>query len=324
MKNLNIIFIGGTGRSGTTLLARIFGKHPDIYAFPTEIRFITDPDGLLSLKNALVDNWSFFQADFAIDRFYKLMRNLSTRYIGRYPNSNLKAIVGDNFYKNWVNSYLGALCKFSFKSAWAARATLYRKGLLHFLGRNKVVESFLETSYYCSPLSENKFYLLTNTFLNDFFNQAAHIHGGKIVVEHTPSNLIHADFLNKVLPGMKLIHIYRDPRDVIASYSTKDWGSIDKKINLKWISDILNRWEIIKSKIPESSYYELSFEDLIHNFKSVIRDLCEFLHIQFCDCMVNVDISHHNIGRWKKDLNNIEKKYFFDNYSYLLKRYGYR
>jgi hypothetical protein len=40
------IFIGGAGRSGTTLLYRLIGAHPDIYGFGFETRFLIDPDGL--------------------------------------------------------------------------------------------------------------------------------------------------------------------------------------------------------------------------------------------------------------------------------------
>jgi hypothetical protein len=43
------IFVGGTGRSGTTILARLLGKHPDYTVIPTEAKFHCTPTGLPSV-----------------------------------------------------------------------------------------------------------------------------------------------------------------------------------------------------------------------------------------------------------------------------------
>ncbi|MFW9973280.1 MAG: sulfotransferase [Candidatus Odinarchaeota archaeon] len=319
-----MIFVGGTGRSGTTILAKILGKHPDIYVFPKEIRFITDPDGVLSLKSALVDNWSFFQADFAIERFFKLLHVLSKSNIGKYPSVNLKNIAGKKFYSDWKNSYFNEISQFSFKSAWIARASLFRKAFLQFFRKNRFTEFFLKKSFYASPMTEEKFYYVTNRFLSEFFNHVAGLHDKKIVVEHTPSNFLHADSLFKMFPEMKLVHIFRDPRDVVTSYHMQDWGSKDIRLNIRWISDVLNQWESIKKKIPGHSFYELKFENLIDNFQSNLKKLCDFLNIQFHVSLLDTDISRHNIGRWKKELCEEEIKHIHNNYKFLLDRYGYK
>jgi len=41
------IFVGGTGRSGTTVTAMALGSHPRIHMVPIEVRFIVDPGGAL-------------------------------------------------------------------------------------------------------------------------------------------------------------------------------------------------------------------------------------------------------------------------------------
>jgi hypothetical protein len=122
---------------------------------------------------------------------------------------------------------------------------------------------------------------------------------------------------------MKLIHIYRDPRDVAASFLTKDWGNQDIKGNLIWIQDVLDRWEEIKAQIPKDSYYELPFEYFIANLKKSLIEICKFLKISFSDHMMTIDISNHNIGRWKKNLSKKEIEFINKNYSPLLQKYRY-
>lgn len=49
------VFVGGTGRSGTTILARLLGSHPNFHLIPIEVRFLVDPGGLCDLVNGTID-----------------------------------------------------------------------------------------------------------------------------------------------------------------------------------------------------------------------------------------------------------------------------
>ena len=40
------VFVGGTGRSGTTIVARLLGAHPALHMIPIEVRFIVEAGGL--------------------------------------------------------------------------------------------------------------------------------------------------------------------------------------------------------------------------------------------------------------------------------------
>lgn len=57
------IWIGGTGRSGTTALARLLGQHPELYRITEELRFHSVPHGLPSL----------FRGEHSLRRFRRWM-----------------------------------------------------------------------------------------------------------------------------------------------------------------------------------------------------------------------------------------------------------
>ena len=56
---LKPIFVGGTGRSGTQVTARLLGAHPDVWFVPTEVRFIAAAGGLCDLVEGRTDVRAF-------------------------------------------------------------------------------------------------------------------------------------------------------------------------------------------------------------------------------------------------------------------------
>ena len=77
------VFSGGTGRSGTTLIGKILGKHPRVHAGrPYEIKFLTGRDGLL---DPLGDNLNSEQSQKSNVKKFSTFLNSSLR-----PNATLK------------------------------------------------------------------------------------------------------------------------------------------------------------------------------------------------------------------------------------------
>jgi hypothetical protein len=58
------VFVGGTGRSGTTILARVLGQHANFSMVPVEARFIVDRHGLID----------FLKGDTSLENFLRCRR----------------------------------------------------------------------------------------------------------------------------------------------------------------------------------------------------------------------------------------------------------
>lgn len=81
------VFVGGTGRSGTTIMARILGQHADLHLIGIELRFHTDRGGLLDLAAGELDLDDFRQR--ILGPWYRRETRLGTRGLHRHVERNV-------------------------------------------------------------------------------------------------------------------------------------------------------------------------------------------------------------------------------------------
>ena len=74
MDTLPRIFIGGVGRSATTILYDAMRTQEQVYALTKEMRLLIDPDGLINLVDAHTYRSTLIQAREAKYRFERLMK----------------------------------------------------------------------------------------------------------------------------------------------------------------------------------------------------------------------------------------------------------
>ena len=75
----NVIFIGGSGRSGTNILRKLLSNHSQVASLPFEYRFIIDPDGIVDFYNSFTSNWSPYYSDVKIKRLNIFLINLAEK-----------------------------------------------------------------------------------------------------------------------------------------------------------------------------------------------------------------------------------------------------
>ena len=321
--SLPICLIGGTGRSGSTILRQMFARHPQVATLPTEARFLTDPDGIIDFGGAMRASWSPYLFDVKVKRLESLLRAVGsspriTRIAGRRGAAGgraasaggsqgptgrfarLRRMVGDSAlvrlrprywsvsledvcpaYPGLVDALIGQLVEFRFAGRWTGMP-LGEASSIHFGSPDveDALRDFCRAVIACVADEQD----------------ATHF------VEDTPFNLLGFDRIHELLPESRLVHIHRDPRDVVASYLEKRWSPSDPRLAARYYATMMDRWHAIRPSLPEDSYIEIPLADLVEDPEATVRRICEFWSLEWHPSLLEVDLSRSHTGRWKSDI----------------------
>lgn len=152
---------------------------------------------------------------------------------------------------------------------------------------------------------------------HDFLAELLHLlcMNGKIPVLDQFCNDLEND-INKYLeyvPNLKIIHVYRDPRDVY-EYAIQN--------NVEWIvhngvDDFIDWYKIISAKFDKKDddfQLYIRFEELVNNYETENRRIEKFLNFNAEDHInmgkyLKPEVSRGNVAIWKNDL---QRKAEFD------------
>lgn len=305
----NLCLIGGTGRCGTTILKRIFQAHPDVAKIP-EWRFAVDPDGILDFYSTMQSNWSPHLLDVRLKRLHQLLLdtgkpNLLNKYVRlilrrlhieqklpfkavpRYSDISITPY-SPNF-RLFVDELIKNLSAFKFKGTWIG-SPQFEKNLIYHHER-------FELNQLQNSLSD---------FLNQIIKDVLDHQNARYLVEDNTWNILWYDQILELLPETKLVYIYRDPRDVVASFVKMVWAPSDPEQAALFYRDIINHWSKIKSKVPKYSFQEISLESLVKAPQNELEKLCKFYGIPWHDALLSIDLSKSNSGRYLKEFNHAQ------------------
>lgn len=318
------VLIGGTGRSGTTVLKNVLGCHPQVATMPFELRLIVDPGGALDLLSALTDRWSPYNADIAIHRFRRLAlacasASLVSRALARglvmmgmspwrYPQVGVGTVIGERTYRRRLQILIDDLTHHVTSGSWA--------GSYPYQMRSTIYES--------GPFEKGRIASMLAEFIHDLYR---HIPDGSAKThwaEDTPYNVVHAEELAELFPHMRLIHIYRDPRDVLASYRTKHWGGDDTEAIALRLKGVMGRWFAVRETLSPDSYYEVALERLAESPPAVLSELCDFAGLPYDGALEQIPLDRVNAGRWRQDLSEDDVDVVIPILQPFLDRLGYQ
>ncbi len=318
MDGSNFIFITGTGRSGTNILKELLAKHTQVASLPFEHRFTVDPRGVYDFLNTYPSYWSPYWADHKIKDLEDFLMSLTVKNSDESaPSKNNTTPVPYNGWElnKWIPDYeqhvrvfIEQLVEFSYEAKWPGTQAGIENNKMYFADPNSIdntwdaARNFVSTCYHsiCKAQAKAKF------------------------VEDNTHSLLLASTIYKLFPEAKMIHMVRDPRDVIASLMRQKWAPSELSQTIAWYNSVMQTWNQQKHSINPRFYIEIRLEDLIENGINVCKKIKNHIGIDVTGCIESMDLSNGNIGRHLKELSSKQIDEINSSVKSTLEQYGYR
>lgn len=118
------------------------------------------------------------------------------------------------------------------------------------------------------------------------FQLQAKVAGKSRYGDKSPGYVMHLRMLAELFPEARFIHLIRDGRDVALGYQAADFGP-DRvgELALHWRLRVARGRRAGQALGPER-YREVHYEDLVASSEHLVRELCDFIQLDFDPCML--------------------------------------
>jgi hypothetical protein len=310
VKPAELVFVGGTGRSGTTVLAELLGQHSRFCAVPIECRFHCHPKGLADVVAGRVTPEEF-------------VRKLRTYWWYRVRVGST-VIVPSGLSGRLRLAALRVRQRLGFAPHGEVRV----RGLHQIIERDRfdrAVARFTETSRTdLVRASRDLFY--------DLVAPVREASGKPAVVEMSTFSIASAPELARIFPEARFVHSVRDGRDSGVSKAglrEKAHHPTDAISGVDFWADRLRRADLgVKGLSPDerSRLRLISLDELVWaDREGTYGELLDFLGVddeqpmhEFFELRMTEQAA--NRGRWREGLDTEEQRQVTDHYEATLAR----
>jgi hypothetical protein len=285
------LFVGGSGRSGTTIAINLLNCHSQVHAsLPREIKYLTSRTGLIDLV---------YGRPIGLEEAATGVRNnLLARLLPIIGKSKLHYFQ-ENLHGVWW-SEVGKKGK--------------ARGLIQGIDEQALIsaeKNFL-ANFRSQPevAARELFYALSSKQL-----KSPEI---KYFADSTPVNIMQANFISRLFPEALFINMVRDGRDVALSVANEKWGPSDPYKALDWWSNRVLKAKLALDQLPQNRALTVRLENLVsRDREQSYKEMLNFLGIESEPAISNFFESELtkdklNEGLWKQkvgDPRKFEKRY---------------
>ncbi|UCC29806.1 MAG: sulfotransferase [Phycisphaerales bacterium] len=154
---------------------------------------------------------------------------------------------------------------------------------------------------------EQEFLQLLKGFLRELLQpMIGKLNPGMLFVEKTPQHAVFLPEIIELLPACRIIHMVRDPRDVVASMLavSRSWGRgwaprSARRSALIWLRQVRAAKEA-QNTIPAEQFYEVRYEDLVAQPTSILQNLVSFLKLSWAEDAITEAVRRNSIAAVRK------------------------
>lgn len=276
------LLLGGSGRSGTTLLARLISTHSDVTTVP-ETRFLVDPGGIYDYLGQY-HNWTPYSQNEAFLRLRHTLRMSSdsnsidaflSKLEVKYPNmlsrkiaskySSLKMSKYSPNFQNIFKNYLSDLSSFEYQMSWVGQEFLTPK------------KSYFVANDYEKAIE------ITRNYLDLYFHDVCSNQDAKFYFEKNTWNILFIPKIMELWPEFKLVNIFRNPYEVVKSYTTRTWMPKDLIQSAEIYVRIMNKYFDDKKGLSNSHFLDVRFEELLSKPHRTMKNIYSFFGLNETD-----------------------------------------
>lgn len=174
-----------------------------------------------------------------------------------------------------------------------------------------------------SSINQKELADILRTFWISIIEDICLANKSNIFIEDNTFNILYFDKILELLPEAKLVHVTRDPRDVIASYIRMRFTPSDPIKSALFFKNIINQWFKIKNYLDKNTFMEIKLNDLVNQTEKSTKLICNFWGINWHKKLLDTDLSKSNTGRWKKEFTKQQQNIITNLLEYEISKLGF-